>query len=314
MPVVALSSLSKGMALTADTTPVLLIVFNRPDKVRQLITALQLVKPKRVYIAADGPRSHVTADNARCAEVRNLVSTLPWECDIHTHFQDTNLGCKQAVSSAISWFFNEVPEGIILEDDCIPLPSFFSYCAELLERYRNSTVMHINGTAFRGKESRSHSYYFSKLPLVWGWASWRRAWESYDIEMSDIRGLARELAEENIFSRRRFRHYWITLFEHIRSVPINTWDAQWVYSILKARGICITPSTNLIQNIGFDAEATHTTEPVVFVERPANLSLPLSHPPALTVDTEADQYTMRIAFVNTFKKNITYQLRSLLQI
>lgn len=306
------------MPLTPSTTPVLLIIFNRPEKARELVDALSVVKPKHIYIAADGPRAHVPTDIARCEETRAIASAITWECEIHTNYQPVNLGCKRGVSTAITWFFEQVPAGIILEDDCIPTPSFFAYCADLLERYRdNDEVMHINGSTFIDANKRldeTSSYHFSRIPLVWGWASWRRAWKKYDINMSDIDGLASELASKNLFGARRYRHYWITLFKHINQAQINTWDAQWLYSILKSGGICITPAHNLIKNIGFDGDATHTTEAVSFSRGLGEIPLPLIHPATISVDEQADTYTMKTAFIDSFKKHVKYHLRSLLNI
>lgn len=304
--------------LTPNTTPVLLIIFNRPEKVKQLIEALSVIKPKHIYIAADGPRSHVPTDKDRCEETRTIASAIAWECEIHTNFQAVNLGCKRGVSTAITWFFERVPAGIILEDDCIPTPSFFSYCTELLERYReNDQIMHISGSTFIDPEIHTdtmNSYYFSNIPLIWGWASWRRAWNKYDIEMNDIESLKKYLSDKNIFSSKSFRYFWITLFRHIKKNNIDTWDGQWVYSILKSDGICITPSHNLIKNIGFDSDATHTTEAVSFSRGLGELSFPLTHPNNISIDKKADDETMKVAFVNTPRKQLKYFLRSLFNI
>ncbi len=306
------------MDSSTNNTPVLLIVFNRPDKVKRLITALAEIKPREVYIAADGPRSHKAADAELCEETRKLVSTLPWECNIHTNFQEKNLGCKIGVSTAISWFFTKVEEGMILEDDCIPTPSFFTYCTENLKRYRgNEKVMHISGSTFIKHNQKTHpndSYYFSQISLIWGWATWRRAWEKYDIEMSDISGLSKTLKEKNTFGAQRYRHHWITLFKHLKDARIDTWDGQWLYTILRNDGICLTPAHNLIQNIGFDKDATHTTEAVSFAQGVSELSFPMTHPNQLKVDEYADTNTMKTAFVNTFKKHLKYHIRSILNL
>lgn len=297
--------------------PILLVVFNRPAKVSALIAGLSAIKPRHIYIAADGPRPCHRDDPERCAAVRELVSKLPWDCELKTNFQPTNLGCKRGVSTAIDWFFSHVEAGIILEDDCIPSPVFFDYCAELLQRHAQSEqVMHISGTTFigpRDQAERSRSYHFSRIALVWGWATWRRAWQRYDIEMRDIDGLRAMLDEENAFSARRYRAYWTSLFRHTEAAAVDTWDAQWQYSILKARGLCITPVQNLIENIGFDQDATHTTAAVPHARGVGAVALPLVHPDAVLVDTAADARTMRTAYVNRLRKHLRYHIRSYLK-
>lgn len=210
--------------------PILLLIFNRPDKVRVLMEALAAVRPARLFISADGPRPHVSSDIERCAEARRVAQKLSWPCEIETNFSETNLGCKVGVSSAITWFFSRVEEGIILEDDCIPDPSFFPYCAELLERYRNNErVMHINGTTLLDiNEVRepNHSYHFSHIDSVWGWATWRRAWKLYDIDMLYADTLYEDRATQKAFKRKIDLKFWLELFRHVREKNIDTWDAQ----------------------------------------------------------------------------------------
>lgn len=296
--------------------PVLLIIFNRPDKVRQLVAALADIKPTEVYIAADGPRSHKPGEAALCIKAREIATQLPWPCTVHTNFQSSNLGCRLGVSTAINWFFDNVEEGIILEDDCIPTPDFFSFTTELLERYRSDAqVMHISGSTFIPPSSATSirtSYYVSHISLIWGWATWRRAWRQYDISMKaldtkELRTLAR-----TTFVRASFAQFWLDLFTHVRDAPVDTWDAQWLYSIMQARGVCITPTHNLIHNIGFDQSATHTTEAVSFAQGVHPLAFPLTHPPSLAVAADTDELTMTIAFIDTPKKRLKYFIRSLL--
>jgi hypothetical protein len=304
--------------IPSSSTPVLLILFNRPEKVRQLIQALSLIKPKYVYVAADGPRTHSATDDQRCKDVKDLISDLPWECDVYTHFQPSNLGCKIGVSTAISWFFEHVSAGIILEDDCIPTLSFFTYSTELLEKYQDDErIMHISGSSFIERNdmlNKNDSYYFSNIALVWGWATWRRAWSKFDIEMKDVDGLNKTLQSSNAFKTRRFRHFWISLFNHVNRKEVDTWDAQWIYSILKAGSISIMPAQNLIKNVGFGEDATHTLETVQFARDTHEIEFPLVHPTSLEVDTSADEKTMSVAYVNTLRKNIIFHLRSLLNI
>src|SRR6478736_1770065 len=181
-------------------TPILFIVFNRPDTTRVVFEAIRKVKPKKLYIAADGIRSKVKSDEENCAKVRAIVNDVDWECDVKTLFHEENLNCGKAPSTAISWLFENEEEGIILEDDCLPSTSFFLFCEELLERYRyDSRVMHIGGNNFLNgwQKDNDYSYYFSRSGHIWGWATWRRAWNKFDFDIS----LYSKLKDKNYFDR-----------------------------------------------------------------------------------------------------------------
>ncbi len=292
--------------------PVLLIIFNRPGKVARMVEALRAIKPNRIYVAADGPRTNVASDTDRCQATRAAINKIDWPCEVITRFQTDNLGCKRGVSSAITWFFTLEDRGIILEDDCIPSQEFFHYTADLLERYANDPqVMHINGTTFI-KNVDDDSYYFSRIPLVWGWATWRRAWEQYDIEMNDIDVTAKAMRRRRAFKSRVQRAYWISLFYHVKDARIDTWDAQWVHTVMKADGICITPRVNLIQNIGFDQEATHTTTKVEHARDHEPITFPLRHPSQIRINDKNDTQTMETAFINSLKKRLLFEVKAIL--
>lgn len=302
--------------MTSSNTPVLLIIFNRPLKVRKLVEALSAIKPTQIYIAGDGPRPHKSGEAARCEEARAIATTIPWECTIHTHFQDTNLGCKRGVGEAISWFFTEVPEGIILEDDCLPSPNFFTFATELLARHRDDTsVMHIAGTTFLKPHElgpEHPSYWFSHISLIWGWATWRRAWQHYDSEMTGLLSIESTTKIRNAFPNRLFAKYWLSHFTYIRDAKIDTWDAQWFYSILMNNGRCVIPTVNLIENIGFDSDATHTTQSVTHNLPIGTPVLPsLVHPQTTTPDQTSEHTLMYRAFLTSWRSRVKYQLQSL---
>ncbi len=302
------------MPLDPRDTPVLIIVFNRPDKVERLMAALAESKPRHLYVAADGPRSHRPDDVEKCVKTRALATAVTWDCEVHTYFADTNKGCRLGVSSGITWFFSQVPEGIILEDDCIPDASFFTYASTLLERYRDTpTVMHINGTNFLTKAESiagTASYNFSNIPLVWGWASWRRAWDLYDITTKNIDSLKEVLYTNHSFANKSHAYYWHDHCRHIVVHNIDTWDAQWVYSILINRGICVTPTVNMIENVGFDQDATHTTEASSIAQTSTAITTDLIAPPLLVVNKQFDAKTMRKAFIDSPKKRLKYFIKS----
>jgi hypothetical protein len=296
-------------------TPVLIIVFNRPDKVVRLMAALAVSKPRHLYVAADGPRSHRPDDIEKCARTRALATAVTWDCEVHTYFSETNKGCRLGVSSGITWFFSQVEAGIILEDDCIPTPAFFTYTTELLHIHQSDErIMHINGSSFLTlAESGINpaSYYVSALPLVWGWATWRRAWVQYDINMKQRDYIVATLTRNHIFAKKSFAIFWQKLFGHILSARVDTWDAQWVYTIMNAGGVTITPPQNLIENIGFDADATHTTENSPHALKSATTELvTLIHPSDTTINKTLDTMVMHKVFIIPLWKKVFNLVKS----
>ncbi len=291
---------------------ILFIIFNRPEETREVFVAIKKAQPEKLFIAADGARSNRPKEAALCETTRAIVKEIDWPCQVETRFQDQNLGCKKHVSSAISWFFERVEEGVILEDDTVPDQSFFLFAQEMLAKYRDDArIMHISGTTFIPKSHASEpaaSYHFSRYAHVWGWASWRRAWNKYDIDMKNIDGLGKDAAA---FSRERDREYWIRFFKHMKDKQVDTWDAQWQYTIRSMRGLCITPNVNLVRNIGFGETATHT-------KTTANGMLPAEHmthvaaTSATHVDEKADAYLMDKVYIPTFFKKISTKIRHLL--
>lgn len=281
-------------------SPILLIIFNRLDSVKEVFACIRKAGPRQFYIAADGPRPTKEGEYEKCMEVREFVLRhVDWECEVHTLFRDVNLGCGRAVSSAITWFFSEVEKGIILEDDCVPSDSFFDYCDALLDRYQNNDrVMHIAGhNPLHVNRARGASYYFARIQHCWGWASWRRAWErySFDIEGLDVFLKERRLAA--LFSRRISRDYWKDIFERMRRHEIDTWDYQWVYAILKNDGLCINPVRNLVSNIGFGGDGTHTFDrDSPFANQERYELGPLMHPRSVKANRRLVERINKVAF------------------
>lgn len=270
-------------------TPVLLLLFNRPDLADRVFSCVREARPDQVFIAVDGPRDGNEEEKRLVEENQAFTEKVDWPCQIHTLFREKNLGCGRAVSEAISWFFSNVESGIILEDDCVPDPSFFQFASELLHRYADDDrVMMINGATYQ--EHPEHSYYFSKFDQVWGWASWRRAWATYDFKMSSWPGNAtvkRRLKELRPLTQRNFTRAWA----RIQAGEVDTWDYQWGYAIWANDGVIVTPSRNLISNIGFDKRATHTnTGDDGRAERVLEpLEFPLRHPEKVEIDSVLDR-------------------------
>lgn len=244
-------------------TPVLYLVFNRPEHTRRSFEAIRSRRPKRLFIAADGPRSDVSTDSARTQEVRRIATAVDWPCEVRTLMRDENLGCATAISEAISWFFAQVESGIILEDDCVASPAFWDYCALMLKQYHDEErVMSVSGNNFLPASVRPRTpYYFSRYPNIWGWASWARAWAAYArvpraLSASDINATLDDVGIRNPLSRWWWRR---TLGKYI-SPTSSAWGYRWMYSIWMHDGVSVSPNRNLVANIGFDALATHTSQ------------------------------------------------------
>jgi len=242
-------------------TPILFLIFNRPGTTERVFEAIKAQKPKYLYVAADGPRVDKDEEVEKCRQTREIINKIDWDCEVKTLFREDNLGCKIAVSSAINWFFKNVEEGIILEDDCLPSKSFFNYCEILLEKYRHDTrIMHISAENPLDTGFGEGSYYFSQIPHIWGWASWRRAWQKYDVEFHNFENFINDNLIENVFSEEYVQKYWNKIFSRVKDGRINTWDYQWTYALFVNNGLSINPNKNMISNIGFGVEgATHTS-------------------------------------------------------
>jgi hypothetical protein len=244
-------------------TPVLFLLFNRPDTTKQVFEVIRKVKPAKLFIAADGPRKERVGEAELCRQTREFVlNYIDWDCQVNTLFRDENLGCGRAVSEAISWFFEYVEDGIILEDDCLPSNSFFTYCSVLLDRYRfNDKIMHIGGDNFQLEQMvQKGGYYYSSLTHVWGWATWKRAWNKYDYRMNDYSYAGMSSILGKMFRNRGVSNYWLDILNNTKNGYINTWDYQWQFTLWHYGGVSIVPKNNLVSNIGFTADATHTTE------------------------------------------------------
>lgn len=239
--------------------PVLFLVFNRPDTTRMVFDAIRLAKPSRLYVAVDGARSDRPGEAEKVDQVKRIVRAVDWPCVVKKLYRDSNKGCKHAVSEAISWFFENEEMGIILEDDCLPDPTFFAFCDTLLERYRHDDrIMAICGTNLANTDQIKDSYYFSGVPHIWGWASWSRVWQEYDVEMSDLDEVCNSDAAKSHFPKHIWQ-YWKGFFRDVKGGLVNTWDVQFSYLAIKSGRLSVFPRRNLISNIGFRADATHTT-------------------------------------------------------
>jgi hypothetical protein len=284
----------------AVKAPVLFLVFNRPEPTRQVFQAIRVYRPTHLYIAADGPRPEKPGEWRLCGDVRSVVEEVDWECQVQTLFRDQNVGCGAAVSGAISWFFEHEEQGIILEDDCLPDPSFFPFCAEMLDRFRDEPkVGSISGDNFLPPTLHlDRPYGFSKYVQIWGWATWRRFWKHYDFELSGD-----EAEWESIIRRmnpiENQAKYWLQILQALRSGLIDTWDYQVMFSAWKADLVHIFPSRNLICNLGYGADATHTNfhSPLAGLRQESINNYEITLP--VEVDSQIDEATFYFRFLES---------------
>lgn len=282
----------------AQETPVLFLVFNRPDLAARVFARIREAHPSRLFIAADGPRPDRPEDIQACQETRLLAGQVDWPCEVKTLFQEKNLGCRAAVGAAITWFFEQVEAGIILEDDCLPDLSFFPFCAELLERYRDhEPVMSIGGNCFRlGEVAKRESYSFSIYHHIWGWATWRRAWRHYDSSLASHPNLFDGAWLSHLLGSEPAAWFWSQMIARYHEGQMDTWDLPWLFSCWSQHGLSIVPAVNLVVNVGFEPRATHTKtfEPTLAMRPAAAMRFPLRHPAAIRRDRETERASERI--------------------
>jgi len=293
-------------------TPILLLIFNRPDVTEKVFEEIRKAEPKYLYVAADGGRAEKSGEKELCEQARNIIKKVDWDCEVKTLFRSENLGLRKAVSEAISWFFNNIEEGIILEDDCLPSQSFFRFCEEMLDRYRNDKkIMHISGNNFQnGIQRGDGSYYFSKIMHCWGWATWKRAWKLYDKDMQKYPEFVDKNLIKTVSKNKAVQEHWINKFQKVYEKELNSWAYVWTYSIYNVKGLCINPNNNLVTNIGFGENATHTQELNNLANKEKTEMADILHPTSFLADVEADKYTYEncykiIKFKSKLKKNET---------
>jgi len=298
-------------------SPVLFLVFNRPDTTAQVFEAIRAAQPPRLYVAADGPREGRPGEIEACQLVRDIATRVDWLCEVKTLFQERNLGCKLGVSAGISWFFEQEPEGIILEDDVLPVPSFFGYCDELLEKYRlDERVGMISGSNLvSSRVNCEESYFFSKIPLIWGWASWRRAWQQYDVAIKEWPAWNSGGGLQKLFPNRPLViSYWRDAFNRVLDGKLNTWDYQLIFTRWRSGGLTIIPKNNLTDNLGYGVNATHTSQhkPACLLDSPVSeLTLPLDHPAQIQANDTRDLLIFRHVHEVNLMGYIRRQLRPL---
>jgi hypothetical protein len=297
-------------------TAVLFLVFNRPDTTAQVFEAIRKARPPRLYVAADGPRANRDGEAERVARVREIATAVDWPCEVKTLFREKNLGCKYAVSGGITWFFEHEEQGIILEDDCLPVQSFFWFCESLLERYASDErVAMVTGDNFQKGQYRGEagaSYYFSKYNHIWGWASWRRAWQKADMDIKFWPEWKHSAGWQAAIPDKVERKYWSNIFDRMYRAEIDTWDYPWTASVWFHCGLTATPNVNLVSNIGFGPDSTHTGSADSPFARMATSQMgEILHPFEVTQDVAADRFDFDWQFGG---KNLRWPRSTLIKI
>lgn len=298
-------------------TPVLFLVFNRPAYTREVFEVIRKSKPKRLFVAADGARVDKAGENQLCEEARRIATAIDWDCELKTLFRDENLGCGKAVSQAVTWFFENVEEGIVLEDDCLPDSSFFFYCEQLLDKYRNDQrVFLISGNNLIGTawKPEFHSYFWGH-PGVWGWASWRRAWNLYDYQMDGWEKVEIKNRIRNALKTEGWFQFYHEMYESAFRGTLDTWDIQWCYTILKNGGLSANPAVNLVKNLGFGNQSTHTSSgnhPFSNLSI-GSLNFPLIHPSHFITDVDFLERMLLQACPKQKKKSTSVRITSFIK-
>lgn len=315
-------NITKFSPISHLKAPILFLVFNRPDVTKKVFMAIREVRPSRLYVAADGARDSKEGEKEKVEEVRKFImNNVDWDCKIETLFRANNVGCGPGVKSAIDWFFENEESGIILEDDCLPKQSFFWYCEELLQRYKtDERIGMISGNNHAGYQPGDCSYFFSKYKGCWGWATWKRAWKNMDMDMQWLKTSNRDCVIANMSYSKVSEKHWQNAIQMIHDGVVSAWDWQWFFSLAAQNQLCIIPKHNLVANIGFGEDATHTLgKPRDIFVQTEDVYFPLSHPSLIVSDVNHDKlyeqrkikkplldhlYIILIAFVPVGIKNI----------
>lgn len=272
-------------------TPVVFLIFNRFETTARVFEAIRQARPPKLLVVADGPRPDHPGDAEKCARARSIIDQVDWDCEVLTNFADTNMGCKRRISSGLDWVFDIVEDAVILEDDCLPTMEFFRFCDELLAKYVHDTrVGMISGNNFGFKLYDSAlSYSFSKHGLIWGWATWKRAWQRYH-DVSHFSDEELNLIKANISDNQEFVDIWWKGAEAAIQGRLDAWDYLWGVARYANNFLTIRPKVNLVANIGFGEEATHTKgQPHSMYIATGRLEFPLTHPKFVAPDYVADK-------------------------
>ena len=298
-------------------TPIVLIIFRRPDKTLKVFEKIRQVKPCKLFVICDAPRPEKPDEYEKCEKSRAIIDTVDWDCEVIKNYADTNLGSFRRIPTGLDWVFNQVEEAIILEDDCLPDITFFQFCEELLEYYKNDQrIMAISGDNFQLGHQRTHdSYYFSRYTHSWGWATWKRAWKHFDLEMKAWPEVRDKQLLRLILDSDRDVKYWNSILQDTYESKIKAWDYRWTFATWLQNGLTILPNVNLISNIGFGEGATHTVSSKnPFINLPTqSMNFPLQHPQFVIRERMADKFTQDSVFHATLKNRLIRKLKNIVK-
>lgn len=308
-----------GETLGRTRTPVVLILFKRPEETARVFDMIRRAQPSQIFLIADGPRRDRPEDRPLCEAARAVVEHIDWDCRVQRNYSEENMGCGRRLPSGLDWVFEQVEEAIILEDDCVPDPSFFRYCDVLLERFRaDSRVMHINGNSFGGEaaEMSPYSYGFTHFAQAWGWATWRRAWQAFDHVIASWpeyrdRGWIESLPVDGAIRRRQVERW-----DLVHGGALDIWDFQWHFAVMSQHGLAVAPSVNLVSNVGFGPDATHTldtTSPRAALPT-AEMPFPLRHPPFVQPHPATDRRYARAMMGGSRLRRLVRRIRTALHL
>ena len=282
------------------STPILLIVWRRPKETIQVINSLRKIKPRKLFVSCDGPRLGNKEEALKVKKTQEICKEfINWDCEVKWQISKKNLGCKIGVTSAINWFFHNVQEGIILEDDNIAHPDFFVFCQNLLEKYRlDKRVWCISGSNNQDNIPRGESsYYFGKIPLIWGWATWKSRWKEYDVDIKNWPYIKSTNKLADIFDDQTEKEYWLNIWDNFyKNGKPDTWDYSWVLTCLINNALIAIPNKNLINNIGFNSDATHTKWEKKSTSITKSIGDRIIHPKILVCDKKAEKYQFDFYF------------------
>lgn len=294
-------------------TPIVFIIFNRPEITRKTFSVIQEAKPSELFVIADAPRSHRPGDAEKCQETRRIVEEIDWECKVFRNYAEVNLGCAKRISSGLDWVFDQCEAAIILEDDCLPDPTFFPFCEALLARYQSDQrVMSISGQNCQFGQSRTpYSYYFSRYSHCWGWATWRRAWQHFDFDMTLLPEAESQGLLSHILDDASAVKVWRRLLHRTASGQVSSWAFRWTFACWMHSGLSIIADENLISNVGFGDNSTNTSVKTSRLsEIPTKaLSFPLKHPPYVIRNAIADAFVQRHVYDRPWPKRLKKQVR-----
>jgi hypothetical protein len=307
---------SEARLAERGASSVVLFIYNRPELTARVFDAISRARPSRLFVFADGPRLDRADDLPRTEATRAATDAVGWPCDVEREYSPTNMGIKTRVETGLRRVFDrdDVDGAIVLEDDCVPDPTFFDFCGDLLDRYRHDDrVMSVCGSRLTPPATNPDgSYSFSRYPFLWGWATWRRAWTHYDGVMRAWPRLRADGWLDALLDNRMAVAYWTYQFDRTYSAGASgDWDIAWLFSSWRDAGLSIVPGVNLVSNLGFQTDATHTRDGrSIFAAQPsAPMTFPLRHPPAIVSSTEED----RLAEATVFSGNLERLMGSLHQ-